>query len=283
MDLGWIQKRSHEYITETDADIIYLPIGPFLLAAALKMKDENSANLVYARLCATYENDQKILDDELTTFAWLRFKEGLDLYQQSRDTEALPLFRQVISFSDVTKPYTYLASYVRQSKDLADYLSANPSAKTVPEPAPNDVEASARYWISRLRECTGFAPTDVGEKIRAMGLKAVPPLIDALTNTTPTLTVEWDHAEIPLRNIVRISDAAEDILRTIFHDYGLSAPGFRASDHYPTANGRPSHPELQAQLRPWFKTVPLDTVILPPAKRDKALDYPTGQNEHGED
>ncbi len=252
------------------------PPGPFLLAAAIKFKQDDLARQIYGRMCDQFESDDEAQAAGMSALGWDRFSVALNEFHSRNDQAAASQFPQVIAFSDVARPFTLLSIYVKQSTELLHYLQTKLPEKETPEPAPSDTADYVNYWIGRLKDCDGEHPSEAGEKIRALGLRAMPMLIDAITDKTPTRNFSYGRSYLPQRDLVYVGDAAKNIIFVIGHDYGLKPPGFQQGDNFAQA-------ELQEKLRAWLKTIPADATPLPPGKRERRLLHPAGEYDWGDD
>jgi len=279
IDAAWIKKETAKYEAATVSPYYYtrwmtIP-GQFLLATALKLKDEETARLLYAKLCDSFETDDIALACATETLVWNRFSVGLDHFHKKEDSAAQVSFEKVLQFSDQARPGTFLGEYVRQSQELLGYLKAKtPEPPSLP-PDKSNAAAWSRYWIARLKDCDGDRPSPEGENIRQAGLAALPSLIDALSDQTPTRNRTYWRHYLPTRGIVHIGDAAKDIIRVIAGDYGLKPPALEGTEETPA--------KRQATLRKWLATVPPGSRPVAVEKRERKLDYPVGRYEWGED
>ena len=252
------------------------PPGPFLLAAAIKFKQDDLAQQIYGRICDKYETDDEALASGMDALGWDRFSVALNEFHFKNDQAAVLQFPQVIAFSDVAKPFTLLSIYIRQSTELLHYLQTKPPEKETPVPDQADTAAYVNYWIGQLKDCDGEHPSEAGENIRALGLKAVPMLIDAIPDKTPTRNFSYGRSYLPQRDLVYVGNAAKTIIFVIGQDYDLKAPGFQQFD-----NSTPA--ELQEKLRAWLKTIPADAKPLAQEKPDRDLMFPAGRYFWGDD
>lgn len=192
---------------------------------------------------------QAVLDD----LAWLHFLRGVNLLMFADRSEVLPHLRLVQKLSPES-------GYAADAKELSERLekmiaerAKRPVAK-VDETKLTDEEKIAYYiaqlpdlhaaqvsqpgWISPYygkivdgttpKEATAEDKTEEDEeetlpteKLKELGMKAVPALIEALNDDTPTRTVyHWrDFARV--RMVWRVSDFAWSILRDITtRDFG---------------------------------------------------------------
>jgi hypothetical protein len=251
------------------------PPGPFLLAAAMNLKDQDSARLVYGRMCDIYETDDEAMEDGMNNLGWDRFSVALDQFHQKNDDAAALHFEEVIAFANVARPFTRLGTYVKQSDELLRYLKTKPQEKASSIPERSDTAAYVHYWIGQLKDCDGSHPSEAGEKIREMGLAAVPFLIDALVDHTPTRNFRYGRSYLTYRDIVYVGDAAKNIIGIISEDYCLDPPIEQFDESTPL--------ELQEKLRGWLKKVPADSKPISPERRDPRSLYPAGEYYSGDD
>ena len=251
------------------------PPGPFLFAAAIKFKEDELARQIYGRMCDKYETDDEALADGMSDLGWDRFSVALNEFHFKNDEAAAAQFPQVIAFSDVARPFTLLSIYIKQSTELLHYLQTKPPEKETPVPAPSETSAYVNYWIGQLKDCDGEHPSEAEENIRALGLKAVPMLIDAITDKTPTRNFTYARSYLPQRKLVYVGDVAKNIIFDIGQDYGLKSPGFQQGGNFTQA-------ELQEKLRTWLKAIPADAKPLP-EKLDTDMMFPAGRYYWGDD
>ena len=247
------------------------PTGPFLLAAALEIGDEDSARRVYERMALDFPTDADALDRGLTAIAWLRFEAALAAYQRYRDDRAREMFQDVLQFQRVAKPFTPIASYLALSRQLLPRLGAKTPA---PPPAGADRQALIAYWIKRIPEINGDMPgqpaspaiwkADNGfydgtgfarfpfasDKLREFGLEAMPALIEVADDQAPTRTVGWWRDFVPDRYVLDVGSIAREIIWRICKDNAIDPPKFLST---PTTRPFASSPPIVDKLRDWWK------------------------------
>jgi hypothetical protein len=250
--------------------------APFLLAAAFKLHNDEAARTVYGYLCDNDETDDDWSAAAADNLGWDRFAEGLDQFHRGDDAAATASFARVIALADMARPFSLLGIYVKQSRELTDYLKNPPPPAAGREPSPNDTAAYAKYWISRLSECDGSSPSPAGEKLRQLGLTAIPFLLAAAPDRTPTRNFSYGRSYEPARDFVYVGDAALTVLDVIARDYGLDPPRIPQRTVVVT-------PLLLEKLRAWAAALPADARLLPPEKRPPKLLYPAGRYFWGDD
>jgi len=250
--------------------------APFLLAAALKFQDEEAARRIYGYLCDNCETDDSILSDALNDLGWNRFAEGLNEFHLRHDDAALSHLAQVAALSSVAKSFSLLSVYIKESNELTNYLKTRPPETASPEPDRSETATYVKYWIGQLKDCDGSTPSPVGEKIRQIGLPALPYLIDAITDRTPTRNFSYWRSYMPERDFIYVGNAATTILDVIARDYGLNPPGTERGSRAATL-------AAQEKLRAWLKGIPPDAQLLPPKKRPPELLHPAGRYFWGDD
>jgi hypothetical protein len=98
-------------------------------------------------------------------------------------------------------------------------------------PATPTADEAARYWIYQLRDVAGHQISDPGEpmlfgaafgnspnaadQLVALGSAAIPRLVDALTDDTPTRTIAWQRSFYPVYFVLRRRDVALKVLERI--------------------------------------------------------------------
>ena len=171
---------------------------------------------------------QAVLDD----LAWLHYLRGVNLLMYADRGEVVKHLRLVSKISSKSE-------FADKSKDLADRLDkiiaekAGKPAKQVDESKLNDEERMNLY-VSQLADLHCFQFAQPGEiepylavvngmpdqnpptaKLRQMGMVAVPSLLKALEDDTPTRTVYHWRDFAHNRVVWRVSDFAWNILRDI--------------------------------------------------------------------
>jgi hypothetical protein len=250
--------------------------APFLLAAAVKLHDDEAARTIYGYLCDHYETDDEWSAAAADNLGWNRFAEGLDQFHRGEDDAAMASFAQVIGLAGIARPFSLLGIYIKQSQELTAYLKNRPPLTAGPEPSAKDTSAYAKYWIARLSECDGSRPSPAGEKLRQIGLPAIPFLLAAAADRTPTRNFSYWRSYEPSRDLVYVGDAALTVLYVIAQDYGLDPPRFPS--RYVSVT-----PPLLEKLRAWAAAIPADARLLPPEKRPPKLLYPAGRYYWGDD
>jgi hypothetical protein len=191
---------------------------------------------------------QKYRSSVLEDLAWIQFLRAVTLLTDADRREVLPHLRLVVRLSPE-------GSYAAQAKDLLAHVeklvaeAAAKPAEDVDESTLTDAQRATLY-VSQLKDLScpqggqpGFImPYDTtardgthgtivideeGEahlqeaeslptfKLRKLGMKAVPALIEALKDETPTRTVYAWRNVYPSRYVWRVSDFAWTILRDI--------------------------------------------------------------------
>jgi hypothetical protein len=183
-------------------------------------------------------NFEKYQAAVLEDLAWLHFLRGVNLLMYADRREVLPQLR-------LAKELSPKGEYAAQAQDLLDRLQrlvaekGNQPDATVDASKLSEAER-AKLYVSQLRDlcCPQMSQPGAIEpylaivdgkpdqhpptlKLKEMGMKAVPALIAALEDDTPTRTVyhwrDFAHSRI----VWRVSDFAWNILRDITNkDFG---------------------------------------------------------------
>jgi hypothetical protein len=195
-----------------------------------------------------FEKYQAAVSDDL---AWLHFLRGVNLLMFADRKEVLSHLRLVLELSPK-------GEFTAQSKDLLDRLTKlvndeKKANKHVDESKLGESDR-AEYYVSRFKDLRAiqiaqpgfispYMAAVVGEpeqqpptvKLKEMGMKAVPALINALDDDTPTRTVYHWRDFHRSRTVWRVSDFAWNILRDITHkEFGYQrAVGFTLSSMPP--------------------------------------------------
>jgi hypothetical protein len=217
----------------------------------------------------TYEDDfPKYRAAVLEDLAWLHFLRGVNLLMYADRREVLPHLRLVIDLSPK-------GEYAAQAQDLLKHLErliadeGRKNAAAVDMSKLPDSERAKRY-IAQLRDLccpqiaqpgfiepyTGgfvngkpvlFTPTLA---LRGLGVKAVPALIEALEDDTPTRTVYHWRDFSRSRLVWRVSDFAWTILRDITQmEFGYRrVVGFTLGSMKPEEKRR-----VIEEIRKWHK------------------------------
>ncbi len=264
-----IRKRATQYEIGFGLDRSWSwldPAGPFLLAAAVRLNDKNTALRIYERMCDVFENDDQVLERGLTGIAWERFAAALDAYTRKDDGRAGDLFRKVIAFEDAARPFTAMKNYVTQSKALLSHLdSIKPSAPAPPE---SDRAATIRHWISRIPEINGVMPgqpaspaifyemaskiSDIpqppfaSDRLREIGVEAIPYLAEIADDPTPTRTVGYWRDFEPSRYVMTVGKIAQEVLVAICGDLRIDLPKELQGDPFGARRG-----PIAAKLKKW--------------------------------
>jgi len=163
----------------------------------------------------------------LEDLAWLHFLRGVNLLMYADRREVLPHLQLVLELSPEGK-------YAQQSQDLLKHLKRLVIKEGDEADDTVDESERAKLYISSLKDirCPQMAqpgfimpylaivdgkpdqhpPTT---KLKEMGMKAVPALIEALEDDTPTRTVYHWRDFARSRRVWRVSDFAWHILRDI--------------------------------------------------------------------
>lgn len=172
------------------------------------------------------EYQAEVLDD----LAWLHLLRAVNLLMFADREEVLPHLRFVIELAPKSK-------YAVQAKDLLGHLEKMIADKKKDDQKTNETElTTAELYVSQLKDlrCSqtgqpGFidptegtvdgklTPNPPTSKLKAMGMEAVPALIAALEDDTPTRTVYHWRDFARSRMVWRVSDFAWNILRDITH------------------------------------------------------------------
>lgn len=176
-----------------------------------------------------FEEYRKVVLEDL---AWLHLLRGVNLLMFADRREALPHFHLVSQVSPE-------GEFAAQAKDLAKHMErliateAKDDGNSIDETRMNESE-KAEFYISQLKniQCVQFAqpgfispymavidgkPEDnpPTKKLMDMGMSAVPALITALEDDTPTRTIYHWRDFHRSRRVWRVSDFAWTILRDI--------------------------------------------------------------------
>ena len=162
-------------------------------------------------------------DDE----AWKVFRPVLLQFQDGGSrTQFLATCKELLRQYPGSRYETELTSLVRAigkeaSKPRPDFLDKKPEERTK--------EESIRYWIYELRDQGSRQISDPGypmlfdlgvspaaaDQVVAFGPDAVPSLIDALDDDTPTRTIAWQRSFYPVYFVLRRQDVAMKCLERI--------------------------------------------------------------------
>jgi len=162
-------------------------------------------------------------DDE----AWKIFRPALLQFQDGGSrTQFLATCKELLRQYPDSRYETELTSLVRAiekeaSKPRPVFLDKKPEERTK--------EESIRYWIYELRDQGSRQFSDPGypalftpsgsvaaaDQIVALGPEAVPFLIDALDDDTPTRTIAWQRSFYPVYFVLRRQDVAMKCLERI--------------------------------------------------------------------
>jgi HEAT repeat protein len=198
--------------------------------------------------------------------AWLHFLRGVNLLMYANRKEVLPHLRLVLELSPE-------CDYVAQAKDLAGRLEKlvaqqNGNAGTAVDESKLTDAKRAELYVSQLKDicCPQMAqPGDIfpylavrdGKpeehpptlRLKEMGMQAVPALITALEDDTPTRTVYHWRDFAHSRLVWRVSDFAWNILRDITRkEFGYrSIGGFTLSGMKPDERRR-----VIEEIKAWY-------------------------------
>lgn len=214
-----------------------------------------------------YRDDfPKYRSEVLEDLAWLHFLRGVNLLMYADRREILPHLRLV-------KELSPKGQYAAQAQGLAKHLErlvAEDGKKpktSVDESRLSDVEKAKRY-ISELRDLRSPQTSQPGDitpywgiveggaslipptvKLRAMGIKAAPALIEALDDDTPTRTVYHWRDFHRSRVVWRVSDFAWAILR----DTTKKELGYRPVVGFTVSSMKPEEKRLVIEgIKKWY-------------------------------
>ena len=204
----------------------------------------------------------------LEDLAWLHFLRGVNLLMYADRQEVLPHLRLV-------KELSPRGAYAAHARDLLDRLQrlidakANQRAETVDVSKLSDAD-KAKFYVAQLPDLwcpqmsqPGFIVPYMAVvdgkpdehpptlKLKEMGMKAVPALIAALDDDTPTRTVYHWRDFHRSRVVWRVSDFAWNVLRDITHkEFGdQRIVGFTLSSMTPEEKHR-----IIKEIQDWYAT-----------------------------
>lgn len=197
-----------------------------------------------------------VMDD----LAWLHFLRGVNLLMFADRAEVLPHLRLVPKLAPK-------AEFTATAVDLAGHLQRLIDGAAQPAAHPDKIETAESYisllkdlhcvqvsqpgWISPYFASVGGMPDEnpPSKKLADMGMAAVPALIKALEDDTPTRTVYHWRDFHRSRMVWRVSDFAWTILRDISQkDFGnRRVVGFSLSSMSP-----PERRSVTDEVRKWY-------------------------------
>ncbi|HTR50656.1 MAG TPA: hypothetical protein VMJ10_08110 [Kofleriaceae bacterium] len=148
-------------------------------------------------------------------------------------------------FRDTCNRLRHAHPHTRYTDELSSLFAAldNESRVTAPTlPSTPTADEAARYWVYQLREVAGHQLSDPGEpdlfdammgrppnaadQLVALGPAAIPWLVEALDDDTPTRTIAWQRSFYPVYFVLRRRDLALKVLERItgarFYDEGAT-------------------------------------------------------------
>jgi len=162
---------------------------------------------------------------------------------------------------------TYDAQLQSLIEPLEREVAVTPAFMQVPE-GKRSQEQTIRYWVYQLRDVAGHQWSDPGypeifpaaysskappmatDELVAIGVPAIPYLIDALEDDTPTRTIAWQRSFYPVYFVLRRKDLAMKCLERItgcdFYDEGATYIHL----HNDTPERRAS---VLANVRAWWR------------------------------
>lgn len=236
MDAASVKKRAAQFIVGIREEYNWHYIertGPFLIAAAVKSGDPQTAQAVYEALCDNFQTDDEIIYQGVQGIAFNRIEAVFDLFQKQKDDEAWKATAPVLAFAKQTRPHTLLWEYVKQAKAVkADIERRKKEKKPAPLLFSGDPNNLTIRWegkipdkserIKRLiagLEDEGAASLNpqwdflgggpVSNTLAAEGKGAIAPLIECILNDTRlTRNIEEEDHGAPLSRVTTVRSAA---------------------------------------------------------------------------
>ncbi|MBU2101872.1 MAG: hypothetical protein KKF80_00600 [Candidatus Omnitrophica bacterium] len=268
--------------------------GIYLLAAALKLKDESLALSIYERLTKSYPSNEAMFEAGLNALAWKFLSRGIEYYQKKKDDDALKNLYALVPFEKYTKPHSYLDKCVKQAKNIGETIESRRKEGKIPIPQTQDQTVLIKYWISQIKEINGQQFSDPGfpsvffiwsdeenlktdkkfwekeikrmkdeegieppfasHELESIGIAALPALFEAFRDKTLTRTVGWWRSYNPDRYIITVGGAAREIFTVICYDYGLVPPEFMEEKKFDLSIEE-NYLKAKKQFEEWYKKV----------------------------
>ncbi len=292
LDAASVRKRAAQYHDGynraiQESGIHFLPYhdmtGPFLLAAAVAVNDPVIVRQVYADICDEFESDDDALQAGINYVARPIFSAGLDDFFLLDEVALAQDLRRLEMFAPYAPPGSELALLVRKGRKLATTNAQRIAHPPPTGPEPAETPGRIAHWIARLPEMHGAAypgwlwrepppqlsfskveadqGIDARDFLRGLGRAALPALVEAVGDATPTrvkddpngsamvrMGAAWPDASVPAR-WVSVGEVAQAIIAKICEDASLPAPAFRISNLDPPFQTR-------ERFRAWLKTLP---------------------------
>ncbi|MDP2922148.1 MAG: hypothetical protein Q8O30_00300 [Candidatus Omnitrophota bacterium] len=285
--------------------------GIYLLAAAMKLKDELLALSIYERLTQSYVSNEAMLEAGLNAVAWKFLSRGIEFYQKKKDDDALKNLYALVNFEKYTKPHSYLDKCVKQAKNIRETIELRKKEEKTPIPQIQDQAVLVNYWISQIKEINGYQmgqpgwpsvffiwpdeenlktdkkfweevikrnkeeqgiePPFASHELEKIGIAALPALFEAFNDKTLTRTVGYWRNFQPERYIVTVGGAAREIFTVICYDYGLVPPVFMEEKKFDLSIDE-NYLKAKKQLEEWYKKIPRNIKRLTREEQQKFME-----------
>lgn len=242
--------------------------GLFLLTAALKLKDNALAIRVYERLLQRYSSTEAMIESGLNAMALKCLFLVVEAYVKKDDATASELLGRLNIFEKYAKPDSYIASLLSQGKSIEDSMIQSKKMVSVQEPLPTDREAYIKYWVKAIKE---LGHQIVSDKLKGVGIKALPALWSAFSDKTYTRTRTIDlgycDSGCDSLSIVPVKDTAYRIFIEICYDHGILLPEFIRG--HMDLSVEKNFQKFKNEFNVWYANLPKDIKKLSASERQK--------------
>lgn len=254
VDADSVKKRAAQYVVgirKNWGSSILDPTGPFLLAAAMKFNDRETAQRIYERMCDEYENEDAMTYIGIEGLGWEFTTKGLDAFERGKDGDAEKLFATVIALENQAKPFTFLGQWVKLTQEVTADIERRKTGGVAPAEMFLDENEEAAFWRKKIPDATERIKTLVeqlensgqyrkgeqegnyfyrarpGAALAHEGIPAVEPLVECVLHDdrlTRTVESNMDHGEQPVRWVKKVRIEAVQALGKILGRNFFTSP-----------------------------------------------------------
>lgn len=229
-------------------------VGVYLLASAVKFKDKALASSLYRVIMDDHDSEETFREKTIIMIAWDNFRNGIEAYQRKDDDTAVKYLNAVL----LCEPYMtsnsyFISQYITTVKRIFESMELQKQESTIEMPDRGNKKAYRRYWIKKIKEINGKQysqpgyptiwgahmvpygkrkPDFASDRLRELGIKVLPHLVNMFPDTTCTRTVGFHRDFKPSRYILTVGRAAQMIFKMVCADYGLDPPLMNLRTNY---------------------------------------------------